>query len=703
MSSTSQPRVLIADEIGHLTAALKAPGESPTVTDHQFEYFDSLQLALREVKTSPPAIVVVAQRKLPNGTGLESAGDIWRAAPGVQVLVVADPADSLDVETWNREFGATNRAILLPWTGRTLEIDQILRSLVARHAAEKVLREREEADGQTRHLGAIQGGFDDVIGYERSLMQVIMNHAPDRIFFKDRESRYVRCSASVAEQLGSEEATDLVDQSDFDYFSEEHALETFADDQEVIRTGQPLLGKKESETLTDGTSRTVLTSRIPWRNPEGQIVGIFGISKDITELMETEVEMQAHKDKLQALLAHMPDRIYFKNTQSRFVAVSQAMVERLSVESADQVAGKTDFDFHPPELARQFMQDEELIMASGQPLINKVEKQKDAHGETIWASVTKVPTYDAMGQVTGLIGISRDITDLKNTENTLQQTNEDLMRASRLAGMAEIATGVLHNIGNVLNSINVSSNVSSNVVADLVRRSKSANLERVCGLLDANEGSLGEFLTNDEKGRQIPEFLKKLATVLHQEQETLLTELEEMHTGIDHIRDIITTQQGYAKMGGTVEQVDPEEILEQAMRMEDNSLRRHDVNIERQIQPMPAIHVEKHKLIQILVNLVRNAKQAMAANKQKNLVVAAVKTGSGGIAISVSDNGKGIPEENLTKIFTHGFTTKKEGHGFGLHSSALAVKEMGGKIYADSKGAGQGATFTVELPARKPE
>lgn len=692
MAADNQPKVLIADEIGHLTAALKAPGERNG--NFELRFFDSLAIAQTEVRNSFPAVVVVAQRRLPNGTGLETAGDIWRSAPGLQVVVVPDTDSEVDADAWQKEFGATDRVVLLPWSGRTLEINQLLNALIARHVAESTT----DAES-TQFFKAVKAGFAEEVEYERSLMQAIMNNSPDRIFFKDRESRYVRCSASLAKQFGLEDPREVVDKSDFDFFSEEHALETFADDQEVIRTGEPALAKKERETSPDGASRWVLTSRIPWLNPDGRIIGVCGISKDITDLMETELEMEAYREWLQALLEHMPDRIYFKNTQSRFVMVSQAMVERLNVESAEQVVGKTDFDFHPPELARQFMQDEELIMASGNPLVNKVEEQKDAHGGTIWASVTKVPTYDAMGQVTGLIGISRDITDLKHTEATLQQTNEDLRRASRLAGMAEVATGVLHNIGNVLNSINV----SSNVVADLIRRSKSANLERICGLLEANDTNLGEFLTHDEKGRQIPDFLKKLATVMRQEQETLLDELKEMHISIDHIRDIITTQQGYAKVGGTVEELDPEDLVEQAMRMEDNSLKRHDVTIERNMEPTPRIAVEKHKLIQVLVNLVRNAKQAMIGKKEKKLIVATGTRGDDGVFISVTDNGKGIPKENLEKIFSHGFTTKKEGHGFGLHSSALAVKEMGGRIYADSKGPGNGATFIVELPSRQPE
>ncbi len=695
MDGNNQIRVLIADEIGHVIAALKDPGERPT--DLHFDFQDSLRLALNSVRNAAPAVVVVAQSKTEGSTGIEMAVDIWRALETVQVIVAADPDQTVELADWEQEFGATDRVVLLPWSGRTLELVQLIRSQAARYQVETRLRESRE--NSSEGMAIVKGGFDDKADYERSLMETIMSHSPDRIFFKDRESRYVRGSASVAEQFGLDGADDIVDKSDFDFFSEEHALETFADDQEVIRTGAPIVGKKERETLADSRTTWVLTTRVPWQNSDGQIIGTFGISKDITELMKVDEELQRQNDLLQALLDQMPDRIYFKNTQSRFVRVSQAMVDRLNVETPDQVIGKTDFDFHPPELARQFMQDEELIMATGQPLVNKMEKQKNAHGETVWASVTKVPVFDPMGQVTGLIGISRDITELKATEEALKQTNEDLVRASRLAGMAEIASGVLHSIGNVLNSINV----SSNVVADLVRRSKSANLERVCGLLEANEDDLAKFLTEDDKGKQVPDFLKKLATVLRQEQETLLRELEEMHISIDHIRDIITTQQGYARVGGTVEVMDPEELIEQALRMEDNSLKRHDVTIERQINPVPGVYIEKHKLIQILVNLFRNAKQAMQESKEKRLTISTIKTGHGGVAITVTDTGKGITKENLTKVFSHGYTTKKDGHGFGLHSSALAANEMGGSLTADSKGPGKGATFTVELPTNKPE
>ena len=693
MSAENQPAVLVADEIGHVIAALKAPGEI-TGQFCRLHFFPSLRVAAHSLDETAPVVAVVAQRKLPNGTGLETAGDLWRADGRLLIVLVTDTDTVIEPEDWRREFGATDRVLLLPWSGRTLELEQAIRSLLAR----RMLEDRESGGTKEGHA-AVRGGFADADDLRRSLAAQLLDQSPDFVFFKDRESRYVRCSASFAAHLGLESPDAVVDQSDFDFFSEEHALATFADEQEVIRTGQPHADKKERQTLPDGRTHWMLTSRVPWRNEDGEVVGIAGISKDITALVEAELQMQRYRDMLQAMLDHMPDRIYFKNTQSRFVLVSQAMAERLNVESSELVAGKTDFDFHPPELARKFMQDEELIMASGNPMINKIEQQRDAHGETIYASVTKVPVYDSMGQVTGLIGISRDITEIKRAEETLKQTNEDLMRASRLAGMAEVATGVLHNIGNVLNSINV----SSNVVADLIRRSKSANLERVCKLLEQHEDNLGTFLTEDEKGKQIPTFLQKLAIVLHQEQETLLTELKEMHTGIDHIRDIITTQQGYAKVGGTVEPVAPTDLIEQALRMEGTSLKRHDIEIERDIRPTPRIFVEKHKLLQVLVNLIRNAKQAMNASRPKKLLLTAASVADDRVAISVKDVGKGISAEDLEKLFSHGFTTRKDGHGFGLHSCALAVKEMGGRISATSEGLGKGATFTVELPTQRKE
>lgn len=696
MESTAPPTpasVLVWDENGTVSALLEQIEKDHPELAHYAAVPTSGELesaVAGESDISGTSVVILSPRKMPNGTGLDTAGDLWIRHPNLQILVVQDAEADIEADDWTRQFGASDRVVPLVHPSAIT-----LRYIVSALVTKARLECHQQAAGNTR-LMAAKGGFGEDVEYERSLIEAFMKNSPDRLFFKDTESHYVRSSDSLARQFGLEGPAAAVGKSDFDFFSEEHALATFADDQDVIRSGKPILGKKERETTPDGKSSWVLTSRIPWRNPDGRVIGTFGIAKDITELVEAELEMAQYREFLQALLDHMPDRIYFKNTQSRFMKVSKALAERLGVENPEQVVGKTDFNFHPPDLARQFMQDEELIMATGKPMVNKMEKQKSPSGETIWASVTKVPIYDSMQEISGLIGISRDITELKRTERELQEKNEDLVETSRLAGMAEVATGVLHNVGNVLNSVNV----SANVVSEKIRRSKTSNLDRVCRLLNANKDNLSAFLTENEKGRQIPTFLEKLAGVLRDERDALLKELSEMRKNVDHIGEIIATQQGYAKVGGTIELIAPTELIDQALNMEDSSLSRHDVDVVKQIEATPPIFVVKNKLLQVLVNLIRNSKQAMLEASPKKLYITARQLNEDGVEISVRDTGKGISKENLETIFAHGFTTKKDGHGFGLHSSALAVTEMGGSISAESEGLGKGAMFVVKLPTK---
>jgi PAS domain S-box-containing protein len=682
--------VLVWDENGTVSALLKQIEEDSPELAHYVVVGTSAELENALTGETGTYAAIISPRKMPNGTGLDTAGDVWIRYPNLQILIVQDDEASIDALDWTRQFGASDRAIPLIRPS-AITLRHVISALIT-----KARLESHHLEAGNTRLMAAKGGFGEDVEYERSLIRAFMENSPDRLFFKDTESRYVRSSDSLARQFGLDKPAEAVGKSDFDFFSEEYALATFADDQQVIRTGEPILGKKERETTPDGKSSWVLTSRIPWRNPDGRVIGTFGIAKDITELVEAELEMEQYRELLQALLDHMPDRIYFKNTQSRFVKVSKALASRLGVEDPMQVVGKTDFDFHPPDLARQFMQDEELIMATGNPLVNKIEKQSNPSGDTIWASVTKVPIYDSMQEISGLIGISRDITALKRTERELQEKNEDLVETSRLAGMAEVATGVLHNVGNVLNSVNV----SANVISETIGRSKTGNLDRVCQLLAKHQDNLSLFLTEDEKGRQIPTFLEKLAAVLRGEQETLQTELTEMRKNVDHIGEIIATQQGYAKVGGTIEQISPEELIDQALHMEGSSLSRHDVDVVKQIQETPQIFVVKNKLLQVLVNLIRNSKQAMLEASPKELYISARNLDENDVEISVRDTGKGISKENLETLFVHGFTTKKDGHGFGLHSSALAIKEMGGSISAESEGLGKGAKFIVRLPTK---
>lgn len=316
-------------------------------------------------------------------------------------------------------------------------------------------------------------------------------------------------------------------------------------------------------------------------------------------------------------------------------------------------------------------------------------------GEVRWVHARSIPIRQATGVITGHVGTTENITGRKAAEAALVKTQEKLIETSRRAGMAEVATAVLHNVGNVLNSVNV----ASACVAASLRKSKAATLERVVAILRENEGDLASFFTNDSRGRQLPDFLARLAERLAGERISALEELGHLQKGIEHIKDIVGMQQDYAKVSGAAETVRVVDLLEDTVRMNKECLAKHAIRIVREFSDVPPVAVEKHKVLQILVNLVRNAQQACdASGRQDKTLTLRVFNGAGKVKVAVADNGVGISPENLERVFSHGFTTKKDGHGFGLHSGALAARELGGSLWVESDGCDRGTTFTLELP-----
>jgi PAS domain S-box-containing protein len=281
-------------------------------------------------------------------------------------------------------------------------------------------------------------------------------------------------------------------------------------------------------------------------------------------------------------------------------------------------------------------------------------------------------------------------------EEALVRERELLAESSRQAGMAEVATSVLHNVGNVLNSVNI----SISVMKDHARAFGAEEVSRLAALLDQNRPDLPGFLAREDRGGQLITCLQSLAAHLESTQSATLRELQELARNVDHIKDVVATQQNYAKVAGLTELVKIADLVEDALGMHARALLRHDVEVIRQYDPgVPGITLEKHKLLQILVNLIQNAKYACddCGRLDKRLTVR-VSHDHAGVSIAITDNGVGIPSENLGKIFNHGFTTRKNGHGFGLHSAALAARDLGGTIAVHSHGPGQGSTFTIELP-----
>jgi signal transduction histidine kinase len=261
--------------------------------------------------------------------------------------------------------------------------------------------------------------------------------------------------------------------------------------------------------------------------------------------------------------------------------------------------------------------------------------------------------------------------------------------------MAEVATNVLHNVGNVLNSVNV----SAGLITEQVGQSRVLNLAKVVSLLEEHAGDLGEFLTIDARGSQIPAYLSQLSDHLLHERMAMLKELDGLRGNVDHIKVIVSMQQDYARGADVKQAINMVDLADDALRINEAAIRRHEIEVVREYAEVPVVQAEKHKILQILVNVLRNAKDACkASHRQDKCITVRVEPGRGCIRVAIIDNGVGIPPENLDRIFAHGFTTKLSGYGFGLHSGALTAQEIGGTLSVHSAGPGTGATFVLEVP-----
>ena len=294
--------------------------------------------------------------------------------------------------------------------------------------------------------------------------------------------------------------------------------------------------------------------------------------------------------------------------------------------------------------------------------------------------------------------IMRDITQRKEAEEQLESAQYEIVNAAHKSGMAEMATGVLHNIGNILNSVNV----SVDEVSRIARNSKVSGLIKANSMLSSNLDNIGEFLTHDSKGKKLPEYYLKLGDVLSGEYKQILDESASLSEKATMMKEVIATQQAYATAGFYTEEFPIEPLIEDALKVQQSSLHKWGVNVIKDYSELPDVSAQKSKLLQVITNLIKNAKEATEANdalnKEKEIRIETGVYKGKSIYISVHDNGCGISQENLAEVFNHGFTTKETGHGFGLHSSANSMTEMGGSLNASSEGDNMGSCFTISIP-----
>ncbi len=301
---------------------------------------------------------------------------------------------------------------------------------------------------------------------------------------------------------------------------------------------------------------------------------------------------------------------------------------------------------------------------------------------------------DAAGKPDRILGVSWDVTQLVLQEERKRELQSQLRDASREAGMAEVATGVLHNVGNVLNSLGV----SASLMQSQLRDSRVGNVRRIAELLNSQGANLATFLQTDERGRELPTYLAQLGEHLATENERLQAETAAIAAHVGHIRTIVAAQQTYARRGGVTEAVDVAQLLDSAVAIHFADMT--DVTIRREYEDLDPVTLDRHKLLQILGNLLSNARHALKGrgDARRQLTLRIQRRNVETVAIEVQDSGMGISADVLRRLFEFGFTTKKDGHGFGLHTSAILAKELSGDLVAFSDGPGSGARFVLSLP-----
>ena len=277
---------------------------------------------------------------------------------------------------------------------------------------------------------------EDNHSHERSLLHTLLDSIPDSIYFKDRDSRFTRISRSQAHSFGLRDPFEAIGRSDADFFSAEHAARARADEARIMQTGEGIIGQVEKQTRPGKPIRLCSTTKMPLRDNAGEIIGTFGVSRDITSYLRAEEALNQERDRLQTLMNHLPDVIFIKDTSGRFLMANPALVKLYGAESSAALIGRKDEDFVPQSVADHFAQDDREVMDSGVPLVDREESNVDTEGHPLWMLTSKIPLRDSDGQLMGLVGIGRNITRQKVAE---QQARRQAMEAGLLHQSTSLA------------------------------------------------------------------------------------------------------------------------------------------------------------------------------------------------------------------------------------------------------------------------
>jgi PAS domain S-box-containing protein len=615
--------------------------------------------------------------KLPAHGALQELADF---DPGLFEIVDADgrtAGDSADTGASPIRFFASTPILTAAARviGSLVLIDRVPRRLEPKQRATLLALARQTA---------AQCGLLEELAFARSLAM----SAPVALYHSDMSGNVTYTNEEYRRIFRLKEVHTASDWSQGVHPEDRARME--ADWAEFCRNPRPVRFEYRTEP-TAGSVRFFAEQVVAARN----MPGFIGTISDFTDLVAARSDLQQNQTLLESVILNLPIALLACDARGVVTHHNQAAADLFGLTSTDGFRATADI-YLPDRVTR--VRDEALPLAralSGESIRDLELLVKAPDGTQRHVVSQARPLAGINGDVLGAVLVAQDVTERKLAEVELERVHKQLITASRQAGMAEIATNVLHNVGNVLNSVNV----SASLLLDRIAGSKPSGLARVAELLQSRGADLAHFIANDERGRHLPNYLAQLAAQLEADQRVALEELSSLRRNIEHIKDTVTMQQSYAKLCGVTETVAVAALIDDSLRMNAGSLARHGITVHLDIEDLPSITVDKHRVLQILVNLIRNAKHACEdSNRSDKRLSIRAWTDGDRVSIALTDNGVGIAPEHLPRLFSHGFTTRPSGHGFGLHSGALTARELGGSLHASSAGSGCGATFTLELP-----
>lgn len=490
---------------------------------------------------------------------------------------------------------------------------------------------------------------------DQKLLQVLMDNIPDTIYFKDVESKFIAINRAQADLIGIESTDEAIGKTDFDFFNIEFAKESFAAEQKIIFEGEPQ-NKIDYLGTKDGHYRWMYSKKIPIKDDKGLIVGIAGVSHNITELIETEQQLKSERDMLQLLIDIIPSPIYIKNAQSEFVRVNKAMVQLLGVKSANEVIGKTDSDFYEKAEASIYRTEDLKIFETGVPLINKMEQSDWGIDNIKWVSTTKIPYKNDKGVFCGLVGISNDITESMMVKQRLEFAKQKAEDASK--AKSNFLSNMSHEIRTPMNGIIG--------MTELLQLTK----------LDQEQQKIVEIISRS--GSNLLKIINDILDLSRIENGKL-----ELDNSSINIKDVI------------------DEVIDiMTLSAQDNG---NELHVKYDYNIPETVIGDSLRLKQILINLLSNA---IKFTRKGEVQIETKYIGNSEthhcVKFKVIDNGIGLDISQIDNIFesftqADASTTRKYGGtGLGLAISSQLISMMGGKLKVQSK-KDEGSTFYFEL------